>query len=98
MGIQMPAKCFTALAVAFAMASCTQVFKPTVTKTETLDEGGQHVATYTNCDPTRVLAGKPRCYSEKHTDTYCYRTLGDVNCFERQPVGRDGSITEATEE
>ena len=94
----MPAKRLTALVVAFALAGCSQVFKPRVTATETVDANGQHTTTYKNCDPTRVLDGEALCYTESQTDTYCYRSLGDVNCFTRPPADKPVSITDATPE
>jgi len=94
----MPANRFTALALAFVLAGCSQVFKPTVTKTEAVDDQGRHVATYTNCDPTRALEGQPTCYTERQAETNCYRTLGDVNCYPNLAVDRPVSITDSTPE
>lgn len=74
-------KRLVALTLIFVLAGCSHVFKPTVTQTQTTDETGRPVAVYKNCDPTRVLAGQPACYSEAVGETYCYRTLGDVECY-----------------
>ena len=59
------------------------------------DVEGRPVVIYTNCDPTRVVAGEEECYTETHSETYCYRTLSDVECYPRPIASREPSITEA---
>ena len=95
----MPAIRFTALALACVLlVGCSQIFKPRVTQQATADDQGRPVVAYTNCDPTRVVAGGEECYTETHSEKYCYRTLSDVECYSEPKPGRTPSITEVTEE
>ncbi len=95
----MPTIRFTALAFAFVLlAACSQFFKPRVTEQVAVDDQGRPAVAYTNCDPTRVVAGGEECYTETHSKKYCYRTLSDVDCYANPQPGRASSITEATEE
>ncbi|MCE2510769.1 MAG: hypothetical protein J4G10_07325 [Alphaproteobacteria bacterium] len=94
----MPAIRFTALALIFALAGCSHVFKPTVTKQATVDDQGRTAVVYTNCDPTRVIQGENECYSETYSEMYCYRTLSDVECYPKPIASREPSITEAKKE
>ncbi len=95
----MPAIRFTALALAFVLlVGCSQIFKPRVAKQTTADDQGRPVVAYTNCDPARVVAGGEECYTETHSEKYCYRTLSDVECYPKPEARAEPSITEVTEE
>ncbi len=78
---------------ALALGGCI-LLKETPTqvgKTETIDEQGRKVTVYRVCERKHLplsLASRTQCHSEKVTESYCYRSMGKIDCYEKPIPGR----------
>ncbi|HSR54701.1 MAG TPA: hypothetical protein VLN73_00565, partial [Alphaproteobacteria bacterium] len=62
-----------------------------VGKTERMDDQGRKVTVYRVCEQKRLplsLATRTDCHTEKITETYCYRSLGKIDCYDKPIPGR----------
>jgi hypothetical protein len=78
--------------VAF-LAGCTELISGGLTEHRNYVNSGRSISGWVmslnqdqDCEPFRVFERKPVCRPNPQPDTaVCYRTLGQVNCFENPP-------------
>ena len=78
---------------ALALGGCLLVreTETQVGKTEQIDDQGRKVTTYRVCEEKRLplsLATRTECHSESIAETYCYRSLGKIDCYDKPIPGR----------
>ncbi len=73
---------------ALALAGCQHV-PPDVTKTVSYDDKGRQVVSYRICERNGLpVVGETACRTETVIRNYCYRTIGNVECYEKPIPGR----------
>ncbi|MDH3239319.1 MAG: hypothetical protein OEO83_01490 [Alphaproteobacteria bacterium] len=85
--------CAVAILPLLALGGCLLVREtPTqVGKTEQVDEQGRKVTVYRVCEQKRLplsMASRTRCHTEKITQTFCYRSIGKIDCYDKPIPGR----------
>lgn len=78
---------------ALALGGCLLLREtPTqVGKTVSIDDQGRKMTVYHVCEKKHLplsLASRTECHSEKITETYCYRSLGKIDCYDKPIPGR----------
>lgn len=62
-----------------------------VGKTVAIDEQGRKVTVYRVCENKRLplsLKTRTKCHSEKIVHNYCYRSIGQIDCYDKPIPGR----------
>lgn len=85
--------CAIAFALILMLGGCLLVREtPTqVGKTETIDDKGRKVTVYRVCEQKRLplsLASRTKCHSERITETFCYQSIGRIDCYDKPIPGR----------
>lgn len=88
-------KAFLTVAVGFLLAcllgACSLTSTPKTAQSVSYDENGRAVVRYQTC--TKPLLGGGECHTETVVHNYRYRTLGQVDCYERPLPGRTAMRT-----
>jgi hypothetical protein len=81
-------------AALLALSSCVHTEEPQIARAQSVDGQGRQVVSYQVCEERGVkvpildaeirvvlLDKRPACYTETVIETFCYPTLGKVECF-----------------
>ncbi|MGY9005492.1 MAG: hypothetical protein ACKVJQ_05265 [Alphaproteobacteria bacterium] len=84
---------FTTLAL--MLVACAG--KPTVMKTAAIDDKGRKVSIFNICKSAINLEDpfgpkKVTCHEERTVHNFCYRSIGDIDCYEEAQPGRPNPI------
>ena len=80
-----------AFACTAIIAACGANRPADVAKSVTVDEKGRKVTLYRVCEPAPwklSLDWRPVCRVERVTENYCYRSLGNVDCYDQPWPGQ----------
>ena len=85
--------CVIAVLPLLALGGCLLVKEtPTqVGKTVRVDDQGRKVTVYRVCEQERLplsMASRTKCHTEKITQTFCYRSIGKIDCYDKPIPGR----------
>lgn len=85
--------CAFAVLPLLALGGCLLVKEtPTqVGETVRVDEQGRKVTVYRVCEQKRLplsMASRTKCHTEKITQTFCYRSIGKIDCYDKPIPGR----------
>ena len=62
-----------------------------VGKTERIDDQGRKVTVYRVCENKHLplsMATRTHCHTEKITQTFCYPSMGKIDCYDKPIPGR----------
>jgi hypothetical protein len=62
-----------------------------VGKTVRVDDRGRQVTVYRVCEQKRLplsMASRTQCHTEKITQTFCYQSIGKIDCYDKPIPGR----------